>query len=242
MPETAKMTTSTQIIEMEKEKQNSTLEKESSNLDQAQSLAKHFPIQCKEIEETVATISKMEEDLRLVEVETETFAATKAKEKEKLLIQIELETKEIKLVKLQNKTKKFEDFITKRHAELSDKKNSIKIDLEKMTKKLSVLQKSNQNEQLSKMKEKWLEDVIESLQEKAAELECPVCLETCCSPPLYMCSNGHLICSKCSPACKNCPKCRVDYNKPIIRNRMAEKMCEEVQKLTQKREDIFLFE
>ena len=135
-----------------------------------------------------------------------------------------------------------EDFIAKRNGQLSDKKNGIKNDLEKMNKKLSILQKSCKNEQLSKIKEEWLEDVNKSIEEKAAELECPVCLETC-TPPIHMCSNGHLICNVCSPSCKNCPKCRVDFNKPILRNRMAEQMLfAEVQKLTQKRENIFLKE
>ena len=86
--ETAKITTSTKIVEMEKDNKISPLEKETSDSDKKQSLAKHLPIQAKEIQETIEKISKMEEDMRLTEVENEIFATTKAKEKEKLLIQM----------------------------------------------------------------------------------------------------------------------------------------------------------
>merc|ERR1719319_1856628 len=33
---------------------------------------------------------------------------------------------------------------------------------------------------------------------KVEELECPVCFTTC-SPPIYTCSNQHLLCSTCRP-------------------------------------------
>lgn len=39
------------------------------------------------------------------------------------------------------------------------------------------------------------------------ELECPICYEYM-MPPIWMCENGHSICSDCKPKLKNCPSCR----------------------------------
>lgn len=37
--------------------------------------------------------------------------------------------------------------------------------------------------------------------------ECPVCMDYVL-PPIYQCSNGHLLCSNCRPRLANCPTCR----------------------------------
>jgi len=39
------------------------------------------------------------------------------------------------------------------------------------------------------------------------ELECPICYEYL-KPPIWMCENGHSICSKCKQKLKTCPSCR----------------------------------
>ena len=41
-------------------------------------------------------------------------------------------------------------------------------------------------------------------------LECPVCLETIKSAPVYQCNNGHVICKDCIKKLNNCPICRND--------------------------------
>ena len=41
-------------------------------------------------------------------------------------------------------------------------------------------------------------------------LECPVCVETIKSVPVYQCANGHVICKDCIQKLKNCPICRND--------------------------------
>ena len=41
-------------------------------------------------------------------------------------------------------------------------------------------------------------------------LECPVCLETIKSVPVYQCANGHVICKDCIKKLNNCPICRSD--------------------------------
>ena len=41
-------------------------------------------------------------------------------------------------------------------------------------------------------------------------LECPVCMETIKSVPVYQCTNGHVICNGCIEKLNNCPICRND--------------------------------
>ena len=41
-------------------------------------------------------------------------------------------------------------------------------------------------------------------------LECPVCMETIKSVPVYQCANGHVICKDCIAKLNKCPICRND--------------------------------
>ena len=41
-------------------------------------------------------------------------------------------------------------------------------------------------------------------------LECPVCLDTMKTVPVYQCTNGHVICKDCIVKLDNCPICRND--------------------------------
>ena len=41
-------------------------------------------------------------------------------------------------------------------------------------------------------------------------LECPVCMETIKSVPVYQCANGHVVCKDCIEKLNNCPICRND--------------------------------
>ena len=41
-------------------------------------------------------------------------------------------------------------------------------------------------------------------------LECPVCMETIKSLPVYQCANGHALCNDCIKKLNNCPICRND--------------------------------
>ena len=50
-------------------------------------------------------------------------------------------------------------------------------------------------------------DIEEYLREL---LECPVCMETIKSVPVYQCANGHVICMDCIEKLNNCPICRND--------------------------------
>ena len=69
-----------------------------------------------------------------------------------------------------------------------------------------------------------------SIREKEAELACPVCLETA-DVPIFMCSQMHLVCSKCRPRVMTCPECREVYQGPPKRHRYAERDAQELKKL-----------
>jgi len=41
------------------------------------------------------------------------------------------------------------------------------------------------------------------------QLECPVCLELMYPPiKIFQCAQGHALCGRCRPKCRNCPTCR----------------------------------
>ena len=57
-------------------------------------------------------------------------------------------------------------------------------------------------------------------------LECPICVEQML-PPIFQCTNGHVICSACKPKISNCPNCQVaDLS---VRNLQIERMAESIE-------------
>ena len=57
-------------------------------------------------------------------------------------------------------------------------------------------------DELSRMTRKH-EDLVGKLRNK---VECPVCLEVPTKAPIYVCSNGHVVCEHCTR--EQCPTCR----------------------------------
>jgi len=53
-------------------------------------------------------------------------------------------------------------------------------------------------------------------------MECPVCLETPRSGPIYSCRKGHIICKDCQPQVSQCPTCRDKHTD--CRSLIAEKL------------------
>ena len=58
-------------------------------------------------------------------------------------------------------------------------------------------------------------------------LECPVCLDTIKSVPVYQCTNGHLMCKDCIVKLDNCPICRNDSL--LIRSLQLEKIVQRLE-------------
>ena len=77
---------------------------------------------------------------------------------------------------------------------------------------------------------KLIDFMLKSIEEKEAELACPVCFETA-EAPIFMCQQMHLICSSCQPKVTSCPECREDYQGPPRRHRYAERDAEELKKM-----------
>ena len=58
-------------------------------------------------------------------------------------------------------------------------------------------------------------------------LECPVCLDTADSPPIYQCPEGHLLCQRCNQRLVDCPQC--GHALMNSRNRIAEDLAIKLQ-------------
>ena len=58
-------------------------------------------------------------------------------------------------------------------------------------------------------------------------LECPVCLDTCESAPIYQCPEGHLLCQRCNQRLVDCPQC--GHSLMNARNRVAEDLAVKLQ-------------
>jgi len=104
---------------------------------------------------------------------------------------------------------------------------------ERLEKKNNELLKDNNETKLA-MKEFLMESVVE----KETLLECPVCYQTA-SPPIYKCTNEHLICSGCLPRVNSkCPTCRAGFPRNERIFRLAEENWRELQKLKAKVENM----
>lgn len=105
-----------------------------------------------------------------------------------------------------------------------------KIDIEKEQSDLPKKQKVNVNEGL-------VQHISNMIEDKKKDLECPVCFETA-ETPIYQCTQCHLVCKDCIPSLKICPECCLEYPKSPFRNRYAEKMGEEIKKLSEERKEL----
>ena len=77
---------------------------------------------------------------------------------------------------------------------------------------------------------KLIDFLTKSVEEKAAALKCPVCLETV-KAPIFMCQQQHLVCSSCQPKLSSCPECREPYQGQPRRHRWAERNAEELENM-----------
>ena len=73
----------------------------------------------------------------------------------------------------------------------------------------------------AKQKSSDFEEYIKDL------LECPVCLDTIKSVPVYQCTNGHVICKDCIVKLDNCPICRNDSL--LVRNLKLEEIAQRLE-------------
>ena len=95
-----------------------------------------------------------------------------------------------------------------------------------------VREKDRELSELRNMKERHVNFLLNSMEEKQSELECPVCLETA-GGEIFSCVEQHLVCSQCRPRVVECPQCRQSYPPTPLRHRYAEKIAGELETLQQ---------
>jgi len=151
----------------------------------------------------------------------------KIKELKKLSLKLESTMKEnMKKMRLAEKQHLADTQLT------SDKNGKLQQEIEAKKKKIVNIEK--EKETLFKkmtINEDLVNFLSNTIETKKKDLECPVCLETA-ETPIYMCSLVHLVCKNCRPSLTNCPECRKPYPKRPVRHRFAEKLDDEIKKLS----------
>jgi len=118
------------------------------------------------------------------------------------------------------------------------KNNKIRQELTTLKRKrLAIVKEQSDLPKKQKVNEGLLTFISNTIEEKEKDLRCPVCFETA-ETPIYQCTGGHLICKLCLPSLKICPECRTKYPKTPFRNRFAEKVDEEIEKLSEERKEM----
>ena len=137
---------------------------------------------------------------------------------------------DLELVDLEFDIKELEDKI----AAVESKRTEHSGDSELTVSSLSLAEESAVKEGSGSGSGSMLEFLARNIQEKEAELECPVCLSEA-SSPLYSCDYQHLVCSSCLPLLQArdnlCPSCRSSYRNPVTRHRYAERIAGELAQL-----------
>ena len=175
-----------------------------------------------EIHKREKVLSAMEEEFETVRGEIQKFNVLKA----------EFVFKKVRL----------EDYMRRFQSDYDIKINDVKLRLEKAMENLERHQMDRNNDKKVSNKNvnqsvQMFDLITDHIAEKKRDLECPVCTDVA-QPPIYMCRDSHLICSICVTMLNKCPTCREVYIKPILRNRMAERILEDLQKLQNQRDRI----
>ena len=149
------------------------------------------------------------------------------------------------VLKADGKKKRLEEYMTKTTDEFKVNRDALNRKLWKFKDQVRNIQENNRTIQKESKKENsteipenpLLEVLNEHIASKTRDLECPVCMEVAKPPaPLFMCQDSHLICSECKPRLDKCPTCRLTYNDPVLKNRLAENSRDELTKLRKQRD------
>jgi len=142
---------------------------------------------------------------------------------------------------LANKEKIIENMAAKQLIDIQQtgfENNKIKEEIGSLKRKKMELKKEQDDlPKKQKVNEALLEHITNMIDDKKKDLECPVCFETA-ENPIYQCTGSHLICKECLPNLNICPECRTQYPARPFRNRFAEKMEEEIKKLSAERRSL----
>ena len=138
-------------------------------------------------------------------------------EKQKMTNETAREVDQIeKLTKKRMKLEKAIDAEMKRYLE-SDAK--MKKEIEYIEAKIDAIENvANGSNDGGSPNSAMVDFIMQSIESKEKDLECPVCLETAIAP-IFSCPESHVICSTCRPKVSKCPECRVTYKGPPRRHR-----------------------
>ena len=159
----------------------------------------------------------------------------KEKEVEELAVEIEyLHTCEketaCNLQKLKEDKEAMENNSDKRASKLQNEISNIESQIRRMPINIDKDNDKHSESEHESVNNDLLNFLINSVQEKEKELECPVCLDVA-QVPIYMCQDFHLICNTCLPKLKKCPQCGKKMPTPAKRHRYAEKHLDEKKQL-----------
>ena len=140
-------------------------------------------------------------------------------EKQKMTNETARDTEQIeKLTKKRLKLEKSIDAEMKRYLE-SDSK--MKKEIEYIEAKIDAIENAaNGSHDGSSPNSAMVDFIMQSIESKEKDLECPVCLETAIAP-IFSCPESHVICATCRPKVSKCPECRVTYKGPPRRHRFS---------------------
>ena len=114
---------------------------------------------------------------------------------------------------IKRKKQNLENHIDTESMKYKNKESELKNKMKLLNKVLSgngLISQGSGEASANSSNRRMVQFLSKSIREKAADLECPVCLEEAAAP-IYSCPKVHLICSSCRPRVLLCPECRLEY-------------------------------
>jgi len=164
-----------------------------SNNNDVETLNREFPNTC-HLEESIDEKTVMLNKIKKLE------AKVREMKKENDSLKLNRNKMERKMVEL----KKENETIKKERNGIAQEKDSLEQDLDAKIKTMDTLEKDFAN--ITKSRDALSVQYSGIISKLSEQIECPVCLEVPTSGPVYVCPNGHFVCSKCKGS--NCPTCR----------------------------------
>jgi len=196
-----------------------------------------------EKQEGLKQIGDLDKEIKKLDLQISKVEDQKAK------INVSTEQTEDQIEKIEKKRKKLEKHIELEMNSMKKDGEKIQESIEKLGSSLSENYRKAENLAIletpkavaePKPKEntsRVTEFLVQSIKEKEADLECPVCFESA-DVPIFMCAEMHLICNRCRPKVRECPECRLPYTGAAKRHRFAEKTAGELGKLRKELENL----
>jgi len=163
------------------------------------------------------------------------------KQKRKRDLEEEIEQKRLKLAQVEEEIIGEEKELSEMDIQdqrLMDLQDKSRMEAEKDTTLIHELENDIKSMTYSNELREYLK---ENISKKKGDLECPICFEIA-MPPIYRCSQFHLICSTCRSKVDKCGECREPYGQGnrdgYLRHRFAENSSEDLKYMEEKLDHI----